>query len=109
MSAGPGHEPGPRGTLEAKRYADPTPRPRSKGAGMPDLSTISSEPLETVRENLEEALKGQSFGVLSEIDVQAIFRQKLDASHEGHRILGVCNPAFGKQVMDVDRDLALLL
>src|SRR5680860_789853 len=82
MSAGPGHEPGPRGTLEAKRYADPTPRPRSKGAGMPDLSTISSEPLETVRENLEEALKGQSFGVLSEIDVQA---------------------------MDVDRDLALLL
>lgn len=76
---------------------------------MPDLSRTSADPLETVRQNLEAALKEQGFGVLSEIDVQAIFRQKLDVAHEGHRILGVCNPEFGKEVLDLDRDLALLL
>ena len=76
---------------------------------MSDPSRTSPEPLETVRGKLEEALKEQGFGILSEIDVQAIFRAKLDVAHEGHRILGVCAPTYGKQVLDVDRDLALLL
>ena len=30
-------------------------------------------------------------------------------AHEGHRILGVCNPGFAKRALDVDRDVALLL
>ncbi|MDZ7801449.1 MAG: DUF302 domain-containing protein [Trueperaceae bacterium] len=76
---------------------------------MPDLARTSPNDLDTVRQDLEAALKDQGFGILSEIDVQAIFKQKLDVDHEGHRILGVCNPNFGKEVLDVDRDLALLL
>lgn len=76
---------------------------------MPDLARTSPKDLDTVRHELEAALKDQGFGILSEIDVQAIFKQKLDVDHEAHRILGVCNPNFGKEVLDVDRDLALLL
>lgn len=76
---------------------------------MADLARTSPRDLDTVHQDLEAALKEQGFGVLTEIDVQAIFRQKLDADHEGHRILGVCNPQFGKEVLDVDRDLGLLL
>ncbi|MDZ7707806.1 MAG: DUF302 domain-containing protein [Trueperaceae bacterium] len=65
--------------------------------------------LPTTRERFSAALAEQGFGVLSDIDVQAIFETKLGAKHEPHRILGVCNPQFAKQALDMDRDIALLL
>lgn len=63
----------------------------------------------TARRRLEEALAEQGFGVLSEVDVQATLKNKLDVDHEPHVILGVCNPQLAKQALDVDRDVALLL
>ena len=73
------------------------------------LHRIVPAPLEQVRAAIEQALQAEGFGVLSEIDVQAVFRDKLAAEHEGHRILGVCNPQFAKRALDLDRDVALLL
>ena len=70
---------------------------------------IVPAPLEPTRAAVEAALKNEGFGVLTEVDVQAVFRAKLGSEHEGHRILGVCNPQFAKRALDADRDVALLL
>jgi uncharacterized protein (DUF302 family) len=76
---------------------------------MDPLRTTVPAPLAEVRTSVEAALKAQGFGILSEIDLQATFQAKLGVAHEGHRILGVCNPNFAKRALDVDRDVALLL
>ena len=60
-----------------------------------------------------EALSGQGFGVLSEIDVRATFEAKLgsDAGQElgDYLILGVCNPALAQKALAADPDMGLLL
>ena len=76
---------------------------------MDPLRLIVTAPLVEARAAVEAALKAQGFGILSEIDLQATFQAKLGVAHEGHRILGVCNPGFAKRALDVDRDVALLL
>lgn len=76
---------------------------------MDQLRVTVPSPLDQVRSALEVALKAKGFGILTEIDLQATFRSKLDTDHEGHRILGVCNPQFAKQALDLDRDVATLL
>ena len=76
---------------------------------MNPLRTIVTNDLATAQDRLRDALKEQGFGVLTEIDLQATFAAKLGADHEGHKILGVCNPNLAKTVLDADRDMALLL
>jgi uncharacterized protein (DUF302 family) len=58
---------------------------------------------------LTRELKKQGFGIVSDIDLQAIFKEKL-AVDEGHyRILGVCNPWVAHQALRADPDIGLLL
>ena len=58
---------------------------------------------------VRDALKGQGFGVLSEIDVTATLRDKLGEQIEDYVILGACNPPFAHQALEVDRSIGLLL
>jgi uncharacterized protein (DUF302 family) len=60
-------------------------------------------------ERVRSALKEQGFGVLTEIDMRATLREKLDTEIEDYVILGACNPPLAYQAIEVDRAVGLLL
>jgi len=54
-------------------------------------------------------LKKQGFGIVSDIDLQAIFKEKLAVDEGRYRILGACNPWVAHQALRADPDIGLLL
>lgn len=66
-------------------------------------------PFEQVQQDVRQALADQGFGVLTEIDVQATLKAKLDQDMEPYLILGACNPPLAHRALDADRSVGLLL
>ncbi|MEM3670275.1 MAG: DUF302 domain-containing protein [Thermoprotei archaeon] len=72
-------------------------------------SVTSSQNVETVLQSLTSKLAERGFGVLSQIDVQKVLKEKTGANIGPYTILEVCKPAYAKKALEKQRSVGLAL
>lgn len=69
------------------------------------LNTSFDEAIEKVN----QSLKQQGFGILTEIDVQSTLKKKLDVEMPAYKILGACHPSFAYQALQLEDKVGTML
>jgi uncharacterized protein (DUF302 family) len=70
---------------------------------------LEAASIDLVKEKVTAALKEEGFGVLTEIDIQATMKKKLDKAYPPMLILGACNPVFADKVLTADPHMTAML
>jgi len=73
------------------------------------ITTVVNLPYDQAIAQSVAALKEQGFGVLTEIDVQATLKKKLDVDFQRYVILGACNPSLAHRALSADLTVGLML
>lgn len=73
------------------------------------FGTTVAQPVAQVRARVEAALRTEGFGVLTEIDVAATLKVKLDIDRRPYLILGACNPSLAHAALEADPSIGALL
>ncbi len=73
------------------------------------ISKTVSGDMVTTEARVREELQKEGFGVLTEIDMQATLKKKLDADIRPYKILGACNPPFALKSLQAEDYIGLML
>lgn len=73
------------------------------------FNTIVPGNFEDIVKKTTEVLKKEGFGVLTDIDVKATLKKKLDVDFKKYRILGACNPPFAFKALQVEDKIGTML
>ena len=56
-----------------------------------------------------EALKSEGFGIITEFDVKATLKKKIDVEFRNYLILGACNPALAREALEIEDKVGMML
>jgi uncharacterized protein (DUF302 family) len=73
------------------------------------LTKVCQIPFEEAVNRVVAGLKSEGFGVLTEIDVKATLKKKLDVDFRDYKILGACNPHFAYQALQAEDKIGTML
>lgn len=73
------------------------------------LKTWVNVPFEEAVDQVTVALKNEGFGVLTQIDVQATLKKKMDVDFTKYVIIGACNPPLAYRALQAEKEVGLLL
>ena len=73
------------------------------------FSKILNIPFEKAIEKVTDELKKEGFGILTDIDVKATLKKKLDIDFYRYRILGACNPPFALKALQTEDKIGTML
>jgi len=73
------------------------------------FTKITSLGYEEALVRVQEALKNEGFGIITEIDVRETFKKKLNVDFRRYKILGACNPSFAHQALQIESRIGTML
>ncbi|MEW7983496.1 MAG: hypothetical protein B0D96_02690 [Candidatus Sedimenticola endophacoides] len=76
---------------------------------MYEFNLTLERPFESALQRVRECLMEEQLGIVSEVDVQAVFRAKLEKTIPPYRILGACNPLLAERVIEEEPNAGALL
>jgi uncharacterized protein (DUF302 family) len=73
------------------------------------MTVVLNTDFESAEAKVTEVLKAEGFGILTEIDVKATLKKKMDVDFRPYKILGACNPKLAYRALSGDSTVGLLM